>query len=79
MNAATDHPNRTTPASKPSRKRASRSRATKLNAAERYRLIAERAYLIAAEHGFDASRSLDDWLEAETQIDAMLHAEGTSP
>lgn len=38
----------------------------------RYRMISEAAYLIAESHGFDSNRSLDDWLEAEAQIDQML-------
>lgn len=38
----------------------------------RYRMIAEAAYLIAESHGFDSSRTLNDWLEAEGQIDRVL-------
>ncbi|AOV17147.1 hypothetical protein BJI67_08815 [Acidihalobacter aeolianus] len=39
---------------------------------QRYRMISEAAFYIAEKHGFDPSRSLDDWLEAETLIDAEL-------
>lgn len=38
----------------------------------RYRMIAEAAFFIAEAHGFDPNRSLNDWLEAETLIDARL-------
>ncbi|WP_083251206.1 DUF2934 domain-containing protein [Acidihalobacter yilgarnensis] len=39
---------------------------------QRYRMIAEAAFYIAETHGFDPNRSLNDWLEAETMIDAHL-------
>lgn len=38
----------------------------------RYRMISEAAFYIAESHGFDPSRSMDDWLEAEAMIDARL-------
>lgn len=47
------------------------------NATERRRLIAERAYLIAERRGFEPGHAVDDWLEAEKQIDHMLEARGT--
>lgn len=47
------------------------------NAAERHRLIAERAYFIAEQDGFDPAHTLDNWLEAERQILAWLKARGT--
>lgn len=41
---------------------------------ERHRLIAERAYGIAQHRGFDGDRCLDDWLQAEDEIDRQLHS-----
>lgn len=52
--------------------RARKTTASPVTAEQRYDMIAEAAYLIAESHGFDSSRSLDDWLEAEAQIDAKL-------
>ncbi|MEJ2479356.1 MAG: DUF2934 domain-containing protein [Acidihalobacter sp.] len=52
--------------------RARKKSASPVTAEQRYRMIAEAAYLIAESHGFDSSRSLDDWLQAEAQIDRQL-------
>jgi hypothetical protein len=43
-----------------------------ITAGERYRLIAEAAYLIAEQRGFAAGRELEDWLEAEAIVTARL-------
>jgi len=48
--------------------------ATTLTAEEREQLIAETAYRIAELRGFGCGHELDDWLEAEKQVDAMLAA-----
>lgn len=48
--------------------------ATTLTAEEREQLIAETAYRIAERRGFGCGHELDDWLEAEKQVDAMLAA-----
>jgi hypothetical protein len=48
--------------------------ATTLTAEEREQLIAETAYRIAELRGFGAGHDLDDWLEAEREVDAMLAA-----
>jgi hypothetical protein len=48
------------------------SGATTLTAEERERLIAETAYRIAEMRGFGCGHELDDWLEAEKEVDAML-------
>ncbi len=48
--------------------------ATILTAGERERLIAETAYRIAGLRGFGGGHELDDWLEAEKEVDAMLAA-----
>lgn len=52
--------------------RTRKTAASPVTAEARYRMIAEAAYLIAESHGFDSSRTLNDWLEAEGQIDRML-------
>lgn len=39
---------------------------------QRYAMIAEAAYFIAEKNGFDNSRNVEFWLEAEAQIDAQL-------
>lgn len=48
--------------------------ATTLTAAEREQFIAETAYRIAELRGFGGGHELDDWLEAEKEVDAMLAA-----
>lgn len=39
---------------------------------ERHRMIAEQAYYLAERRGFDGDRCLDDWLQAESEIDRRL-------
>jgi hypothetical protein len=39
---------------------------------ERHRLIAEAAYLIAEERGFQGGMALNDWLQAEAEVDARF-------
>lgn len=54
-----------------------RPRAKKANgvsAEERRRLIAEAAYFKAERRGFSEGSALDDWVEAEAEIDALLDA-----
>lgn len=41
---------------------------------ERHCLIAEAAYLIAEQRGFQGDAALDDWLQAETGVDARFSA-----
>jgi len=43
-------------------------------AADRYRMIAEAAYLIAEQRGFEGDLSMDDWLQAEAEVDARFTA-----
>jgi len=38
----------------------------------RERMIAEAAYYLAAERGFQGGSAMQDWLTAEAQIDAQL-------
>jgi hypothetical protein len=39
---------------------------------ERLQMIAEAAYFRAEQRGFDPEKQIDDWLEAETIVDAVL-------
>jgi len=41
---------------------------------ERHRMIAEAAYYRAQGHAFDRGYEIDDWLEAEAEVDAWLTA-----
>jgi hypothetical protein len=52
--------------------RSRKKEASSVTPEQRYHMIAEAAYLIAESHGFDSGRTLDDWLQAEAQIDRQL-------
>lgn len=39
---------------------------------ERYAMIAESAYLLAEQRGFQGDAALDDWLLAEAEINTRL-------
>ena len=39
---------------------------------ERWRMVAEAAYLRAEKRGFSGGNPTDDWLEAEAEVDALL-------
>ena len=41
-----------------------------LSPEQRQQRIAEAAYLIAEQRGFGGNRELDDWLQAEAEVDA---------
>ncbi len=41
---------------------------------ERYRMIAEVAYFIAEQRGFQGDMALDDWLQAEAEVAARVAA-----
>lgn len=43
---------------------------------ERTRLIAEAAYFKAERRDFAGGSALDDWIEAEAEIDALLNTRG---
>ena len=45
---------------------------TRLSPEERRRLIAETAYFIAERRGFAAGWELDDWLQAEAEVNRRL-------
>jgi hypothetical protein len=43
-----------------------------LNAEERHEMIAVAAYYLAEKRGFPGAGALEDWIEAEHQIDTMI-------
>ena len=45
---------------------------TRLSPEEHRRLIAETAYLIAERRGFSAGSELEDWLQAEAEVNRRL-------
>ena len=44
------------------------------SAEERHRMITEMAYLIAEQRGFQGDRAMEDWLQAEIEVDARFAA-----
>lgn len=52
---------------------------TTISPDERQRLIAEAAYYIAERRGFAAGCELDDWLQAEAEIERCESAGSASP
>lgn len=63
-----------TPPAKPRKRAAARTAAPTgvLTAEERRRLVAEAAYLRAERRGFVGGDPVQDWLEAEAEIDSAL-------
>ena len=61
---------------KPAGPKKSRKSATKtsfeITPEERWRMIAVAAYHKSEKHGFSPGREMDDWLEAEREIDELL-------
>ncbi len=51
---------------------ASGGNAVQLTPEERQRFVSEAAYFIAERRGFAADSHVDDWLQAESEIDQML-------
>ncbi len=43
-----------------------------ISAEERYRMIAEAAYYRAVKRGFAGGDTVNDWLEAQAEVDAEL-------
>jgi hypothetical protein len=68
------------PAKAPAKPRAPRTKAAattvsnaiQMTPEERHRVVAEAAYFIAERRGFQGGCSLEDWLQAEADIDRML-------
>lgn len=50
----------------------SRKAAVAIGPEERRQFVALAAYYIAERRGFDGKSALDDWVEAESQIDTMI-------
>lgn len=63
-------------AAAPARSRSRPRRAGAVDPAERQRLIAEAAYFKAERRGFAGGGELEDWIEAEAEIDALLNSRG---
>lgn len=53
-------------------KAAKKPAAAEITPEQRHQLIAEAAYLRAESRSFDAGDPIDDWLQAEQEIDARL-------
>lgn len=51
---------------------APQTRRTELAAEERQQLIAQAAYFIAERRGFVPGNELDDWLQAEAEVDVRI-------
>ena len=47
---------------------------TTLSAQDRLRMIESAAYFQAERHGFTPGRAIEDWLAAESEIDALIAA-----
>lgn len=56
----------------PHRSAPSSTAAAGITSRERQQLIAEAAYFIAEQRGFAPGRELDDWAQAEAEIDMRL-------
>lgn len=54
----------------------SKSAPRRITPEERWRLIAENAYLRAEARGFLGGKEVEDWLAAEAEIDGRLSSEG---
>lgn len=61
---------------KPARK--PRSSAAAITPQARHELISVAAYLRAQARGFAPGNEAEDWLVAETEVDALLRARGSS-
>jgi hypothetical protein len=68
------------PAKAPAKPRTTRSKAAasavsnaiQMTPEERHRVVAEAAYFIAERRGFAGGSPIEDWLQAEADIDRML-------
>jgi hypothetical protein len=75
--AAKEPTARTTTPSRSKSAEAAPDTAAPLSAEDRARYVAEAAYYIAERRGFPGGTEAQDWLDAETQIDAMLAGSST--
>jgi len=70
--AVTAVPKTVTRAKKPVSTKADTSAAKTVTPEERWRMVAEAAYLRAERRGFSGGNPTDDWLAAEAEIDELL-------
>lgn len=66
------------PRTAPERPRPGVKKAGLVSPEDRMRLIAEAAYFKAERRGFAEGSELEDWVEAEAEIDALLDSRGAS-
>lgn len=59
------------------RRRRPRSAAAPVSADERHRMIASAAYFRAESRGFAPGAELEDWLDAEREVEDRLRSDGT--
>lgn len=57
--------------------RTRKPRPQSVSPAQRYAMIAEAAYLLAEQDGFNPTHTLDHWLAAEASIDARFGGQAT--
>ena len=48
---------------------------TTVDADQKHQMVSEAAYYIAEKRGFTNGDPVDDWIEAETQIESLLETE----
>jgi len=53
----------------------SRSAPQGVTVEKRHQMIAETAFFISQQHGFQGDTAMDDWLRAEAEVDARLLAD----
>jgi hypothetical protein len=70
--AKTTATKRKSSAPKSPRSKKAKSATIEISAEQRLGMIAETAYFKAEKRGFSGGNPLDDWLAAETEIDALL-------
>jgi hypothetical protein len=51
---------------------AAKKQLSELTDEDRFRMIAETAYLKAEQRGFQGEQAMEDWLQAEAEVDAQF-------
>jgi len=62
---------KTAPSPRSGQKR--RKNPVNISVKQREKMIAEAAYYLAEQRGFDGGDPMADWLQAESQIEKLLH------